>query len=328
MKPTRGAAALAAGLALLTSARPAEGCSMCRCGDATFNALGTDVYVAGKFRLALDWDRYDKESGIYDSAGVDLAARRARRTLSTETGGTDAERENRLTATLSYSFGESVTAVARVPWSSRDLVSTPMEGGATTTSTSDLSDPEFTGLVRVWAAPFAPGVGRRAWVSLFGGVKTPWGRNDLVQNGERLDEHAQPGTGSTDLFAGLSAFYLADESSSLFSSFQYRRTGTNPYDYRYGNVTLANVGYERKVSAAFDAVLELNYRHAQQDRVDASGNVDPNTGGDVLYLSPRAIVDLGRGTLGRISVQLPIVRKPYGDQTEKVVVNAGLTYLF
>ena len=61
----------------------AEACSICRCGDPTFNALGTDVYSAGKFRFAFDWDRFDKESS--------------------SPPGSDAEVENRFTATLSYS---------------------------------------------------------------------------------------------------------------------------------------------------------------------------------------------------------------------------------
>jgi hypothetical protein len=271
---------------------------MCRCGDSTFNALGSDVFTPGRFRLAVDWERFDKESGTVER---------------------DEEVENRLTATASYSFGERVTVVVRLPWSARRLG---------TTSTSALSDPELTGLFRIWAAPFAPGMGRRAWVSLVAGVKTPWGSNDVTEDGVRLDEHVKPGTGSTDLFGGVSAVFLIDPVSSLFASAQYRGTGTNDHGYRYGNVTLANAAYERKLSDAVDGVVELNYRHAQQDRVDDSGALEPDTGGDVLYVTPRVIVDLGRGVIARALVQIPVVRSLYGEQTEKVVVSAGLTFLF
>ena len=76
--------------------------------------------------------------------------------------------------------------VARLPWSSRRL--TADEG---IQSSRDLSDPEVYGLVRLWSSEFAPGMGKRAWVSLLGGVKTPWGKNDLVRGGVRLDEHLQ-----------------------------------------------------------------------------------------------------------------------------------------
>lgn len=284
-------------------------CSMCRCGDATFNALGPDVFTPGQFRLAVDWDRFEKESGPPEMR--------------------DAELESRITATLSYSFGDRVTAMVRVPWSARHLTSTDLaEAASTTVRTRGLSDPELTILVKLWAAPFVEGIGRRSWVSVVGGVKTPWGRNDLSENGERLDEHVQTGTGSTDVFGGFSGALLIDRGSSVFASIQYRRTGTNDFGYRYGSVLFANLAYERKVSSIVDTVLELNFRHAERDQADTDGTLDEDTGGSLLYLSPRVIVNLGRGLVGRAGVQIPVVRNLYGDQTEHAVVSAGLTYLF
>ncbi|MEO6327061.1 MAG: hypothetical protein ABIQ65_20750 [Thermoanaerobaculia bacterium] len=320
------AVAIAAMLLIsLSSSSPVRACSICRCGDPTFNALGTDVYTAGRFRLALDWDRFDKENGVASSGG----SIRSRRILDSSLAGGDRELENRFTATLSYSFGENVNAVVRLPWSLRRLTSTdPDLGQSVTTRTNDLSDPEIYALIRVWSAEFSPGLGRRSWLSLIGGVRTSWGRNSLSEGGTRLDEHAQAGTCATDIFAGISAVYLLDPSSSLFSSAQYRRTGTNDFGYRYGNVSLANVAYERKLGTVVDGVVELNYRHAQQDQVDEDGSTDTNTGGDILYLTPRVILNFGGGLLGRISVQVPLLRSLYGDQTERLVVNAGLTILF
>ena len=160
------------------------------------------------------------------------------------------------------------------------------------------------------------------------GVKTPWGRNDVSGNGERLDEHAQTGTGATDLYAGVSAVVQLDPRSSVFASFQYRRTGANDHDYRYGRVTAANLAYERKLSAALDAVVETNWRHAEQDRIDTEGHRDPNTGGELVYLTPRVVLDFGGGLVGRVGVQIPIVKSLYGDQTERANVNVGITVLF
>ena len=56
-------------LVLAITAIPAQGCQICRCGDPTFNALGTDVYVAGAFRVALDWERIEKREGICSRGG-------------------------------------------------------------------------------------------------------------------------------------------------------------------------------------------------------------------------------------------------------------------
>ena len=154
-------------------------CSICRCGDPTFNAFGPGVYTPGKFRLALDWDRFDKENGTTDlGTGSDLRLRTPppRRFSLRDTGditGNDAEVENRVTATLSYSFGERVTAVVRVPWSFRNLTSTDFSSGdSTTTVTNGLSDPEIYALFRLWVSGPWSEVGRRSWVSAVAGVKT------------------------------------------------------------------------------------------------------------------------------------------------------------
>lgn len=298
-----------------TLAPRASACSICRCGDPTFNALGAAIYTPGQFRLALDWERFDKENAVSEIG-------------STEIVGRDAEIENRFTLSAAYSFGERFTLVGRLPFSVRALTSTDADGGAETTRTNGLSDPDFTALFRVWASGPAPGLGRRAWISLVAGIKTPWGRNDLSEGGARFDEHAQPGTGAWDVYGGVSAVLMLDASSSIFASFQYRHTGTNAFAYQYGRSTTANLAYERKLGSAVDAILEVNWRHAEQDVVDDGGNRDPNTGGDLVYLTPRVVIDLGGGLLARVGVQIPVVKSLYGDQTEHANVNVGLTVLF
>jgi len=301
---------------LCAAVPPARACSMCRCGDATFNALGTDVYVDGKVRVSLDWERFDKDQGAADAQESML--------------------ENRFTTALSYTFFDRVTAVARVPYSSREqrspgeATAAPIANaapGRVQSTTSDLSDPELYALVRLWSAPFTGNMGRRAWVSLIGGVKTDWGRNDLRAGSVRLDEHLQAGTGSTDVFAGFSGVYLLNHTSSLFGSVQYRQTGTNNFGYRYGNIKMASAGYERKFTATLDGVFTLDYRDAGRDRAGDEG-FDPDTGGRILYLSPRLSFDFNRGLVGRLSVQVPVVKDLNGAQREKTVVNLGLTYLF
>jgi hypothetical protein len=298
-------------IVLVMPAAPAFACSICRCGDPTFNSLGTNVYSAGQFHLALDWDRFSKSQRTVEDGRI----------------GTDAEVENRYTATLSYSFAERFLVVARLPVSHRDLTTT-FADESERVRTTGVSDPELYGLVRLWSSNFGPGLGRRTWISAVFGVKTPWGRNDVRQDGERVDEHAQPGTGSTDLFGGLSGFYLFDADSTVFASVQYRGTGRNDFGYKYGNIAMANVAYERKLSEVFDGVVEMNFRHAQRDEVNREGEVDPNTGGSILYVTPRLLVNVGHGLVLRLAVQIPAVKSLHGVQNEKVNYNAGLTFLF
>jgi hypothetical protein len=295
----------------LAATKPAAACSMCRCGDPTFNALGSNIYSSGQFHLALDWDRFNKTQFTSES-GVP---------------GTDHEIENRVTLTLSYSIAERLVLVARAPYSFRNLTTTTSADSSTVT-THGVSDPEIYALVRLWSSTSGLGFGRRTWISAIAGVKTAWGQNAVRQNGERVDEHAQPGTGSTDVFGGLSGVYLFDERSSVFASAQYRGTGRNSFGYKYGNLTMANLAYERKLADSFDAVVEANLRHSGSDQVDSSEELDPNTGGNILYVTPRLIVNLGGGIVLRLAAQIPVWKSLYGVQSEKVNLNAGLTFLF
>ncbi len=318
--PGRFALLALGAIALLSPpfAVPAHACSMCRCGDPTFNALGTDVYAEGNFRIAIDGERFEKEQALsheHDEEGA----------TDDEEGEVGHERqvERRVTATFSYAF-DRLNLVARIPWSDRKLETIGESGSETS---SGLADPEFYALFRLWSSPFEGDLGRRAWISAVGGVKTPWGENNIREGGERVEEHLQSGTGSTDWFGGFSGVYLLDSQSALFGSLQFRQMGTNDFGYRYGDVRLLNFGYERKLGQRFDASLEANYRDAGQDRISAEEGFDPNTGGSVLYLSPRLSADFGHGLVGRLSFQIPVADSLDGDQTEKTVANLGLTFL-
>ena len=284
-------------------------CSICRCGDPTFNVLGKDGYAAQGFRLALDWERFDKDEG--DPAEE-----------------AESQVEHRYTALVSYGFGERFTAFARLPYSVRNLTATAPGEEPEKTHTSGLSDPEIYGQVRLWASRVAGGVGRRTSLSLNAGIKASWGKNDIRENGVRLDEHAQSGTGSTDVFGSLALLHILDKESALFVSSGYRRTGENDFGYRYGSTFSTNVAYEHKLGGHLDGVVELNFRRAQRDRVDADGTLDENTGGSLLYVTPRLLVNLGAGLVLRAAAQIPIARDLNGFQKERAVANVGVTYLF
>jgi hypothetical protein len=292
---------------MLVFAARVEPCSICRCGDPTFNALGKEGYAARGFRFALDWERFDKTEGPPSEEGEELV-------------------ENRLTGLVAYGFSERLAFYARVPVSFRQFQQ--FEAGSVSDSypTHGLSDPEVYGQVRLWASTLSPTVGRQTSISVLAGVKTALGNNDYEVNGERADEHAQPGTGSTDVFGGLALLHLINPHSALFASFQYRHTGTNSYDYRYGRSWLANVAYEHKLTKRLDSVVELNFRQAARDRSSDEAEL-PNTGGTVLYFTPRLLFDLGRGVVLRAAAQLPFVRDLNGVQQERAVLNVGISFV-
>jgi hypothetical protein len=296
-----------AGLSL-AFALPSFACSICRCGDPTFNALGKEGVAQTGLRVAFDWDQVRKTQGEADDV--------------------DSLRERRYSLLAAYGLSDTFSVFVRLPYSERNLTETE-QGQAERESASGLADPEIYAQWRLWASPFEGDVGMRASLYLVGGVKTPWGENDASRNGERLDEHVQPGTGSTDWFAGVSGSYQLDPKSALFVSTQYRHTGRSDAGYQYGRTTLVNVAYERKLTARWDAVLEANYRHAGRDQVDDSGVLDADTGGSIVYMTPRILFDLGSGWVARASAQVPLSQSSLnGVQDEKTVFNVGITKLF
>lgn len=297
--------AVAIGAAL---AEPASACSICRCGDPTFNALGKEGIAQTGLRLALDWDQVEKTQGVPDEEFGSL-------------------RERRTTLLLAYGISDRFGVFARVPYSERDLTESEA-GEAEQVSASGLADPEVYGQAQLWSSAFDGEVGVRSGVFAVFGVKTHWGENNASRDGERLDEHVQPGTGSTDWFGGLSGSYQLDRHSVLFASAQYRYTGRNDFGYRYGRITLLNLAYEHKLGSRWDAVIEANYRYAGRDQIDASGTTVPDTGGSITYLTPRILFDMGGGWVSRASVQVPLSDSGLnGNQDEQAVVNVGVTYL-
>lgn len=295
-------------IAALSLTHAALACSICRCGDPTFNALGKEGVAQTGFRVALDWDQVEKTQGPTDER--------------------DSLREQRETLLLAYGLSDRFDLFARIPHSQRHLTEIE-DGDAERSSSSGLADPELYAQARLWSSRFEGDVGMRSSVYFVFGVKTDWGVDDVSREGERLDEHVQPGTGSTDWFAGLSGSYQINPKSALFASGQYRNTGRNDFGYRYGRVRLFNLAYEHKLNSRWDAVLEANYRHAGRDETSSLGEQDPDTGGSIIYLTPRLLFDAGSGWVVRASVQVPLTQSGLnGQQHEKTVFNVGLTYLF
>ncbi len=294
------------GLSILFLALPrqAAACSMCRCSDPVFSALGEGLYTYGGFQVAVDWNRLDQSQG----AGPDF----------------EAQVRNSITTTISYGWRERLTLVAQVPYTFNNL--TEADGVQTADGPGD---PAFSLYVRLWSSPFTQGLGRRAWISAVVAVKTPWGRNDVTSaDGERLDEHVQPGTGATNVSGGLSGLYLFDESSSVYASVAYTGTGRNQFGYKYGDNVQANLVYDRKLTDRLDGLLEVNFLDAKRDQVDALGVPDPDTGGQTLYLTPRVGVHVVKGLVLRAAAQFPVWEHLNGIQDVKPAYTAGLTYVF
>jgi hypothetical protein len=122
---------IVASLAALAPGAPAVACSICRCGDPTFNALGSDGVAQTGLRVALDWDQVRKSQGHPAEELESLT-------------------ERRTTLMLAYGLSDRVGVFARVPYSERTLEEKDAAGHETTRA-SGLADPELSAQVRLWS---------------------------------------------------------------------------------------------------------------------------------------------------------------------------------
>ncbi|PYQ07690.1 MAG: hypothetical protein DMF83_08755 [Acidobacteria bacterium] len=263
--------------------------------------MGSQLFVPRTWHLGLSADRYAKDQVAEEDPGT-----------------REREVENRVTLSASRTFGDRLTLVGRLPFADRTITTSSDHG-----SRSGMSDPELVAHYRL-SAPH-PGT----WLSASIGLRPGWGRHDAQRDGVRAEEHLQPGTGAMGIEPGLSFSHMVGDAhpGSIFGSAIGRFNGRNDAGYHYGNAILANLGYERRIGARVDAILETNFRYAAKDD-PTPGEADPNTGGSMLYLAPRIVVKLDRTLFLRLGVQVPIVKDLYGDQDEKVNVFTGLTVRF
>lgn len=296
----------------LAAAPRAAACSLCRCGDPAFTLVGSQIFSPVRWRFGFDTERFSKDQVAephhdeHHEGEIDAARR-------------EEEVERRYTLSATYSAGRRLTLVARVPFAQRTITV-----GGESERLSGLSDPELLVHYRV-AHSARPG----SWLALTAGVRSRWGANDKPLGGERAEEHLQPGSGAAGATAGAAFATLLGAETSLFGSLNGRINGRNDAGYRYGGAVLANLALERRLVGRVNGIVELNYRWAARDEVVA-GERDENSGGSVLYVSPRVLLQLDpRQNLWlRLGAQIPVAKGLYGDQDEKVNLLAGLTVRF
>jgi hypothetical protein len=292
-------AVLALVCAITPGAAPrALACSMCHCSDPVYRL------VEGQFglqavRLSLEMDQYSK-----DQVAEGFAS------------GRETETENRVTLAAAWAPSPTFRLVARVPFASRTL-----EDPAGASTLKGVSDPDLNAQY----AFFRSSRGRPQWLAVTGGIKSSWGQNDRELNGIRADEHLQPGSGAAAISAGLAYSLEQSAQSHWYASGGGRWSGRNASGYRYGDAFTAVAAYQRGMNSWMSAAAEFNFRVTDKD--DNDGVLDPNTGGSVLYVTPRVNLALGRGPVAlRLGVQIPVMQRLYGDQNEHTNFLTGLVF--
>jgi hypothetical protein len=170
------------------------------------------------------------------------------------------------------------------------------------------------------------------------GVKLPTGATDLHgDQGEYLDAHLQPGTGSTDLLLGLSVNHATGRlsvSANLLASITGKGE-TGDLAHRFGNSLNYDLTGKYRVSpsvagASANALfvsLGINGEYRRREQLD--GAPVPDSGGHTVYLTPGVQYRVAAHWIFEATYQQPVYHKLNELQlgeTRKVFGSAS--YLF
>jgi hypothetical protein len=297
---------LLAALALtaLGVALPARACSVCGCGDPLLTS-SDPAAIIGRFRLQVDTEYLRIDAGNEEDPAL-----------------TDELTQWSYRFNAVYRPTEALSLTATLPVVSKAIRTV---GGGTSTSTSDatgLGDVEVAARYALWRG-LDLGIGRVQEVALTAGTSMPTGANGLTSNGERIDEHGQPGTGAWGPFAGV--HYRFEQGSWLgFASLSGRVRSENGHGYRYGSALLWSVHGQYFPVKRVVLDLGLDGRHAAADEL--AGETVVNTGGTVLSVAPGLYYNALGGAWVFVRGQVPFYKSFRGDQDQLPSVVTGIQY--
>lgn len=183
--------------------------------------------------------------------------------------------------------------------------------------------------------------GRRQWqwasddaarsqsFGLLAGLKLPTGSTTRSNaDGEAAERSLQPGSGTTDAFAG--AFYQIgwlEHGASAFAQGVYGAALNRYEGFRPGNRFAMDLGLRYELAPACSALLQLN---ALWRGRDSGAQAEPeDSGGRYLFLSPGLSFTLGRDLQFFALAQLPLYQYVNGVQlTSSWGATAGVALRF
>jgi hypothetical protein len=173
-------------------------------------------------------------------------------------------------------------------------------------------------------------------IALSAGLKLPTGSyeqtgssTDPATPGEvaEIDTGLQPGTGSTDLIAGLSYSDSLNREWDYFGQVIYQAAVAHRSEYRPGNGFNLNLGLQYMDYGNTIPMLQLNIRNVRTDSGDLADTV--STGGTLAYISPGIIARLSNQASVHATVQLPVYQNVTGIQlTPRYIASVGVHIAF
>jgi len=279
-------------------------------GEAFIHTLPAESLPKGQWAMTLrtDWQEFDSfsDAELLAQAGAGVFTHSIDRSLV-------------LRAAATHALSDAWTVGADLPFVyNQDLREGFDDGGGP--EVEDNGDQSGLGDAALFAQwKFHEQVESRFYSSLYFGAELPTGRTDETSStGQRLEPDLQPGSGSTDVFAGLSAS-KSFGSSTLAASVLYTLAGDGSQDSNLGDVLRVSAGWGWSAEAPLNEpvwrwMVELNGQW--HDKMEMSGVSDPNSGGMQLFLSPGVRVSWSEHLNWFVSLGLPLAQDLDGVQSE------------
>jgi len=285
----------------------ARACSVCGCGDPLVLA-GDSMPVANTLRFALEYEYLTATARSDDNPDR-----------------TETLNQMTLRPVLVYSPFSRINLVLQVPLVRKDwaLSATPTEATETAVPMG-LGDVDLGVRVFLWDATSIQAQ-RRQNLALTAGTSFPTGRDDATTaNGERIDQHAQLGTGAWGPYVGaLYAFH--QDPWNFFLSVTGRFRTTNSFQYKFGDAVLWSAQLRFRVVEALALQAGIDGRYAGRDR--SAGVPQENTGGLVVSAVPGLAWNVAGPIWLLAQVQIPFATHLFGEQTVGVTATGSLQYV-
>lgn len=188
-------------------------------------------------------------------------------------------------ATLEYAFGPSWSAVVRIPIVHREHEHTLFDEDTHERLGAErwrfMEPADVQALVR---RQWTTSSGRFVYAA-FGGLELPAGATDIDNaDGDEAERALQPGSGTTDLVAGIAGRWLFGASDALIGQVSVVRAFGGDADFEPGQRSDATLGWSHAFSRRIGSVLQINYRHRARDDGDEAEPSD--SGAELVDVSP------------------------------------------
>jgi len=142
-----------------------------------------------------------------------------------------------------------------------------------------------------------------------------------------IDRGLQPGTGTTDAIVGVYYFDSLSRDWDYFAQATSQVALDSKDEYKPGTGHNLTFGVRYMGLDGLTPQVQLNTRYVEHD---TGANADQtSTGGTLVYLTPGAVVPVGKQTSLYGFVQIPVYQKVNGVQlAPKYILSVGMHYAF